>query len=59
MWLAGLVFRYQGARSAPSARRWPPIVAELRHDCELSNTGELTLSALGGRWTVPCTRLRF
>ena len=56
-WVAD--FRYQGARSAPSAHRWPPIVAELRHDCELSSTGEFTLRALGGRWTIPCTRLRF
>ena len=56
-WVAD--FRYQGARSVPSAHPWSPIVAELRDSCDLSPTGNFTLIALGGPWTIPCARLRF
>jgi len=57
-WVAD--FRYQGARSVPSAHRWSPIVADWQHDCELSRTGDLILPGTGGgHWTIPCDRLRF
>ena len=57
-WLAD--FRYPGARSAPSAHQWYPIVARWHRDCERSRTGDIILpGTAGGHWTIPCSRLHF
>ena len=57
-WVAD--FRYPGARSAPSAHQWYPIVAEWHRDCGLSHAGSIILPGTGGgHWTIPCDRLRF
>jgi hypothetical protein len=56
-WVAD--FRYKGFRSAPSAHQWSAVVAEWRHDCEISGTGNMRAHVTHGYWTIPCDRLRF
>lgn len=52
-------FRYTGIRSAPSAHPWAPVVAQWRHDCEVSVTGKISVDGTGGYQTFPCDRIRF
>lgn len=53
-WVAD--FRYAGFRSDGSWN-WGPIAAEWQHDCELSQSGTITVKAGAKHWTLPCDRI--
>jgi len=54
-WVAD--FRYAGFRSNASWN-WGQIAAKWQHDCERSQTGEITVKAGATYQTLPCDRIR-